>query len=73
MNWKQEESSKKVFGLNFFDFLIEQGQQTDHPVGRGKYTPYVCGECQTDSFDSEFKNEPASCYKLTGRFLEKAW
>lgn len=23
----------------FFDFLIEQGQRTDHPVGRGRYTP----------------------------------
>lgn len=23
----------------FFDFLIEEGQRTDHPVGRGKYTP----------------------------------
>jgi integrase/recombinase XerD len=23
----------------FFDFLIEEGQRTDHPVGRGRYTP----------------------------------
>ena len=23
----------------FFDFLIEEGLRTDHPVGRGKYTP----------------------------------
>ncbi len=23
----------------FFDFLIEEGKRTDHPVGRGKYTP----------------------------------
>ena len=23
----------------FFDFLIEEGHRTDHPVGRGKYTP----------------------------------
>jgi integrase/recombinase XerD len=23
----------------FFDFLIEEGQRADHPVGRGKYTP----------------------------------
>src|SRR5713101_4877276 len=30
----------------FFDFLIEEGQRTDHPVGRGKYTPYLCGACQ---------------------------
>src|SRR5437660_5169207 len=23
----------------FFDFLIEEGKRTDHPVGRGRYTP----------------------------------
>jgi hypothetical protein len=23
----------------FFDFLIEEGQRADHPVGRGRYTP----------------------------------
>jgi site-specific recombinase XerD len=23
----------------FFDFLIEEGQRTNHPVGRGRYTP----------------------------------
>ena len=23
----------------FFDFLIEEGERADHPVGRGKYTP----------------------------------
>lgn len=23
----------------FFDFLIKEGQRTDHPVGRGRYTP----------------------------------
>jgi integrase/recombinase XerD len=23
----------------FFDFLIEEGRRTDHPVGRGRYTP----------------------------------
>ena len=23
----------------FFDFLIEEGQRTEHPVGRGRYTP----------------------------------
>ena len=23
----------------FFDFLIEEGLRTDHPVGRGRYTP----------------------------------
>lgn len=23
----------------FFDFLIEEGYRTDHPVGRGRYTP----------------------------------
>jgi hypothetical protein len=34
----------------YHDYLVEKQLRLDHPIARGHFVPYLCGECQPRPF-----------------------